>query len=126
MSEPPNDNGDEPLKDIPDIDSEVGEQDSDARKEADAIRLDEYEDDRKKQDHRRQQGLKNVVFWVLAAMVCFGAAGLLMIAGVWLIHVIGWHEWRWLTEVEIDHVETLLFSGAISAAVTLLGAKLFR
>jgi len=126
VSDSSSDNTNGTIKDIPDVDAGVEEQDSAAKKEQDAIFSDEYEEDRKRQDHLRQQRLKNTVFWVLCGMVSFGAFGLLFLGTVWLIHAIAPVGWRWLSQGEFEHIQTLLFSGSISAAITLLGSKLFR
>jgi hypothetical protein len=37
---------------------------------------------------------------------------------IWLDHIAGPQSWRWLSPEEINHLQSLLFSGAISAIAT--------
>lgn len=40
---------------------------------------------------------------------------------VWLWHLLS--PWRWLSDTEISHLQSLLFSGAISALATAIATK---
>jgi hypothetical protein len=42
---------------------------------------------------------------------------------VWLDHIIGPQSWRWLSADEVNHLQSLLFSGAISALATAIATK---
>jgi hypothetical protein len=48
--------------------------------------------------------------------------GLAMIL-VWAWHMLAPINWRWLTDPEINHLQALLFSGAISALATAIATK---
>lgn len=48
--------------------------------------------------------------------------GLIMI-GVWLWHIIMPPNWRWLSAEEVNHLQALIFSGAISALATAIATK---
>ena len=41
----------------------------------------------------------------------------------WMWHVIMPDHWRWLTADEVNHLQALIFSGAISALVTAVATK---
>jgi hypothetical protein len=49
--------------------------------------------------------------------------GLVML-GIWLIHIAAPESWRWLTVAEVNHLQGLLFSGAISALATAFATKI--
>jgi hypothetical protein len=42
---------------------------------------------------------------------------------VWVIHIAAPDSWRWLPPTEINHLQSLLFSGAISALATAIATK---
>ena len=42
---------------------------------------------------------------------------------IWLIHIVGPPWMRWLKPDEIVHLQSLLFSGAISALATAIATK---
>lgn len=42
---------------------------------------------------------------------------------VWLWHLLAPETWRWLTKEGIEHLQALLFSGAISALATAIATK---
>jgi hypothetical protein len=48
--------------------------------------------------------------------------GLAMLV-VWVIHVLAPSGYRWLAPEEVSHLQTLLFSGAISALATAIATK---
>jgi hypothetical protein len=48
--------------------------------------------------------------------------GLAMVL-VWVWHMLAPAKGRWLTEAEINHLQALLFSGAISALATAIATK---
>lgn len=115
--------GDNEIKNIPEVAPGVVK-DSKAQREETAILAHDYEDDGRRADHRRQQGVKQVAYYVLCAGVVVGVLAITAIAGVWLWHILT--PWRWLSPDEIDHVQSILLSGALSAAITLLGSKVIK
>lgn len=118
------DAGDNDIRDIPIIAAPNVSSDSEATKEKAAIESDAYEQDGRKQDHRRQQGIKNIVFYASAGLVWFGLFLLIATVSVWAWHLVVPPCLRWLSKEELDHIQSLLFSGALSAAITLLGKKI--
>jgi hypothetical protein len=61
------------------------------------------------------RGLRHVSYllpWVVFAMFM-----------IWLDHIVGLQTMRWLTPDEVSHLQTLLFSGAVSALGTAIAAK---
>lgn len=122
MAEKPNDTEQEPTIDLPDVDQGGGD-DSLAKKERAAIQGDDYEEDGKKQDHRRNQGLKNVAYYGMYCLMWFGILLLITFVSIWAYHILSPSCWHWLPKEGIDHIQTILFSGALSAALTLLGKK---
>lgn len=61
------------------------------------------------------QGVKHIAYFVPWAI--------LVMVLVWLWHIIGPPSARWLDKDEISHVQSLLFSGAISALATVIATK---
>lgn len=116
----------ETIKEVPDVNvSPLPGADRAAARENEAILSDDYADDGRRRDHNRQQGLKDAFYFGIRILV---VSGIVLIAGlsfVWALHVAGPQSWRWLTKEETDHIQALLFSGAMSAALTLLGKKVF-
>ena len=74
---------------------------------------------------RRDEYLRNTFFLgvrilVLLTVFLFGAT---MSVFVW--HLIGPHDYRWLTPTEIEKVQVLVFSGAVSSLATVIGKRIF-
>jgi hypothetical protein len=42
---------------------------------------------------------------------------------IWLDHIVAPPSWRWLSAEEVTHLQSLLFSGAISALATAIATK---
>jgi hypothetical protein len=117
-----NTNQAEPILNIPDIES-APRPDSDATREFQAIITDSYEDDARRQDHGRSQGLKNVGYWATVALIAGGVLLIIVMTGIWAWHMLLPPCRRWLSHDEVEHLQSLLFSGALSAALTVLGKK---
>jgi len=118
-----NANGGSDLRKIPDPPVQSDSTDRAATQEQKAILGESYEEDRRRQDHHRTQGIKNVAYYGLAALVWFGVLLILMVATVWAFHILAPEHWRWLGKDEIDRLQGLLFSSSLAAAVTLIGKK---
>jgi hypothetical protein len=63
--------------------------------------------------------------WCAVAFIAFGALGLVSISGVWLFHMVTPVSWHWLTDEQVGHIQTLLFSGTVSATLALLARKVY-
>ncbi len=121
MTEPPSS---EPLKDVPDAPQHTAKPDRAANDERAAILSGDYVEAGKRRDHRRQHWIKDAIFGALSALVWVGGGLLAALLVIWAIHILAPSDWRWLSKDEVEHVQALLFSGALSAALTLLGKKI--
>jgi hypothetical protein len=112
------------IRDIPEQESVQSNPDSNANKENDAIISDAYAHDAKRQGHKRDQGIKNVGYYATATLIWGGVILISVTTGIWADHVLMPKQMRWLSPDEVNHVQSLLFSSALSAALTLLGKKI--
>jgi hypothetical protein len=67
--------------------------------------------------------LRTVLYWGVRMLVVIGA---LLVAS--LIVIWGWHigapaKWRWLTVEDLHALQTVIFSGAVSALITSVASK---
>lgn len=115
----------EEFKKLPDTDVSASP-DAKAKKEEEAIFSGEYDEDAKRQDHRRLQGIKNIAYYAILILVVIGVGLVIMLAVVWFWHLLAPHKVRWLEPIEIDHVQSLLFSGSLASALTMMGTKFLR
>lgn len=112
----------EASKEVPATEAPTGD-DSQAKKEQEAIAGEFYEQDSKKQEHTRLQRFALVAHWCIIALIILGVLIVGSMAVTWVLHLILPIDKRWLSAEEIDHIQALLFSGALSAAITLMGRK---
>jgi hypothetical protein len=57
---------------------------------------------------------------IVAGLLPFLLFGLIL---VWLWHLAAPPQWRWLSADEIGHLQSLIFSGAVSALATAIATK---
>ena len=98
--------------------------DSAASKEQQAILSFSYEDDAKRRHHKRDQGIKDIAYYATCGLVTVGVAIIGVSSLIWAWHLLMPPPWRWLQPADIEKLQGLLFSGALSAALTLLGRKI--
>ena len=103
---------------------ESDETDGNSKTERRVVYSDEYDQDSRKQEHRRTQGIKNWSYWALLVSVGFGMLVIFSVVVVWLIHVLAPEHCRWLSQDEVQYIKTILFSGALSASITMLAHRL--
>lgn len=67
---------------------------------------------------KRSEGFKDTLAYVARASVVAFALLIFAAFGIWLFHMIAPTSWRWLADPRIDELQTILFSGAVSAFAT--------
>lgn len=62
--------------------------------------------------------IHRVIGWCIPVAIVSSFTGFLVIAAVYIVHIVGPICWRWLSTEEVDAIHNMLFSGVVGAAVT--------
>lgn len=77
----------------------------------------------KRLDSRRSQKVKDELFWCLRTALRTITVLILAAVTVWAWHLVMPDRWRWLSAEDRDLLQTILLSGALSAAATAAAKK---
>lgn len=72
---------------------------------------------------RRDEALRSCFFYGIAALIVIVVLLLASALIVWVWHLVGPPQLRWLTESEIEKLQVLVFSGAASSLATVIGRR---
>jgi hypothetical protein len=102
-----------------------GEPDSSARKEADFLnrKLEPLTDWAAENKIRRDEFLRHCFFYGVSVLIVLAVILFAATLCIWVWHLIGPHDYRWLTPTELEKVQVLVFSGAASSLATVLGKR---
>ncbi|MBO6505037.1 MAG: hypothetical protein JJ850_16415 [Kordiimonadaceae bacterium] len=82
--------------------------------------------DAETKDHGRKQNILDELSFLSKWFLRLAA---LLVAGMfftWIWHMVTPACWHWLGQAQADKIKDLLFSGALSASLTLLGSMLYK
>lgn len=82
-----------------------------------------YEKEAKRRDAQRTQKVKDELFWCLRTALRTITVLVLAAVIVWAWHLVMPDRWRWLSAEDRDLLQTILLSGALSAAATAAAKK---
>lgn len=116
---------DKTIHPLPQTGDPVPEPDHKAEEERQRIADNRYEEDGRRRDHFRLQRFKGVLFPCITVAVAIGVLLLISFIVVWGWHVLVPAGLRWLTVDDVDQIQSILFSGALSATITILGRQVF-
>jgi len=68
-------------------------------------------------EHKRNEGLKNVIHRIITVLAWFGFICIIIILSIRIIHLISPCSWYWLKTDKINEIDRFLFSGAIGGFV---------
>ena len=88
--------------------------------------LDDLEQDRKTNNHRRREDALNEISSAFRRLIRGVVFAMLLVILVWFYHLITPTCWHWLEEDRISYIKDLMFSGALSAAVTFFSSNLLK
>ena len=99
-----------------------GSEDKRAQAEEAAVASDEsppsWEEWARGQQTQRRENFRDTLSRIARGSAWIVAALLLATIGIWLFHMLAPQRWRWLADVEVRQIQTILFSGAVSAFAT--------
>jgi hypothetical protein len=114
---------------IPDPPTGGVDPDSLAAKEEQAVNsksedlLDAWQGKAKTNAIKRDEWLRHCFFGAVGIIILFGGLLLMFAMAVWAVHVMGPHDWRWLTQPELDKLQVLMFGGVVSSMATVIGKR---
>lgn len=128
MMQPPHSSdiaSDQTMKIIPKPTLSSGD-DKEAMKESEYFDDADYDGISKKNEHERKEKFKKHL-GVAAILIFWGAvASLLMMAAFWVYHLISPSAWHFLNQIQLDKIQTILFSATLVKIVGEFSKKYFN
>jgi hypothetical protein len=74
---------------------------------------------------RRDEMLRHCFFYSVGILIILGAFLLGAALAIWGFHLLAPQSWRWLSPIELEKLQVLIFSGAVSALATVVTKRVF-
>lgn len=96
-----------------------------ADKEAGALESGHLKRDAAKRDHGRKQGLRDHLVWGIKFLFWLVLFIVAVMIAIWSYHLLAPSCWHFLSSVQLEKIQTILFSGVTAAAISGVSKKYF-
>jgi hypothetical protein len=77
----------------------------------------ELKNDAAEREHNRNEGFRDLFDRLVRTGMYLAFAAIILMGLAWVWHLIMPYKWQWLTEPQIDHIQTLVTGGVLAVVV---------
>lgn len=63
--------------------------------------------------------------WIIPIAIVLAFAGFALVLSIYLLHLVLPNGWRWLSEDELNHIHSIVFSGVVGGAIAIFAKTYF-
>ena len=69
-------------------------------------------------EHDRTESFRDLFEWLMRIAICFAFVSVMVFGAVWVWHMLTPNTWHWLTDAQVQHIQTLFAGGVLAGLLT--------